>query len=320
MFANLLTVATQVGILFVLIGVGYFCHRTRFLPEAVMKGFVDFLVRVVTPCLIVHAFQRPYEPAMLAGLGAGFVISTLVLALGMSLAGLVHTRNEARQRTLRFAVVFSNAGFMGIPLEQAILGSDGVFYGTTFVVMFNVACWTWGLRLMSAGSERLNVKTLLLNPGILGLAVGLPLFFAPFRLPPMLGEPVRMLSDLNTPLAMLVIGYYLGDARLRDVVRRPMAWFATALRLLVAPGAALAFLWGLTRLGVALDPNLTVAMVIAASAPVAALTTVFSVKFRGDVSVSVGLVAGTTLLSILTMPPVIAFALHLFGGAPFGGS
>ena len=51
----------------------------------------------------------------------------------------------------------------------------------------------------------------------------------------------------------------------------------------------------------------------AAVVPIAALTTVLSVKFNRDIPLSVGLVAGSTLLSIVTMPPIVAFAITVFG-------
>ena len=50
---------------------------------------------------------------------------------------------------------------------------------------------------------------------------------------------------------------------------------------------------------------------IASSAPVAAMVTMFASKYERDVDLSVGLVSGTTLLSIATMPPVIALGMEV---------
>ena len=84
--------------------------------------------------------------------------------------------------------------------------------------------------------------------------------------------------------------------------------------LVAVPGAFLALVWALVRLGVALEPKMAVAIVTAASAPVAALTSMFAVRYDRDVALSAGLVSGTTLLSMLTMPPLVGGALWLFGG------
>ena len=69
---NLLIVAKQVVILFLLMGIGFFLRRRRILDEASSKGIVDLLILFVTPTVIVEAFMRPFDPAMMKGLGIAF--------------------------------------------------------------------------------------------------------------------------------------------------------------------------------------------------------------------------------------------------------
>ena len=317
MLESLVVVARQVGILFVLMGVGFACRRTKLLGEGALKGMADLLILVVTPCLIVHAFQaHPFEPRLLVGLGWAFALAALAPALGMAAAYLFVRDRDVRTRSvLRSAIVFSNAGFMGIPLEYALLGTDGVFYGIAYVVVFNLLFWSWGLVAFCGSLRDVRLRTLVLNPGSVGVALGLPFFLFSWRLPEVVGTPVRMMADLNTPLAMIVIGAHLATAKFGPVVRLPKAYLVGVLRLVVVPGAFLALVWALMRAGVALEPKMAVAIVTAASAPVAALTSMFAVRYGRDVALSVGLVSATTLLSILTMPPLVGCALWLFGGA-----
>jgi len=306
---SLLVVARQVGILFLLMAVGFVCNRARVLAESSVRGLVGVLMLVVTPCVIVHAFQRPYETHLLQGLGWALAIAVFSHALGILFSSVFRMGDRARGSVLRFATTFSNAGFMGIPLEYALLGRDGVFFGAVYVAMFNIVCWSWGLVTMCGSLREVRTRTLFVNPGTVGVACGLPFFLFSLRLPEVLDEPVRMLADLNTPLAMIVIGYYLAEARFGAVLRCGAAYVSGLLRLVVLPGIVLAAVW-LCRPA---DPVMAVALVTAASAPVAALTTVFAARYDRDVSLSVGLVAGTTLLSILTMPPIVGLAMWLFG-------
>ena len=104
---------------------------------------------------------------------------------------------------------------------------------------------------------------------------------------------------------------HLAEADFASVARNARAGCVILLRLVALPSAFLALLWLASRC-VHMPPKMMEALVIAASAPVAALTTVFSVKFGGDVPLSVGLVATSTLLSIVTMPPVVAVAITVF--------
>ena len=319
---NLATVAVQVGVLFALMAVGAVCRRVRLVDETAVKGIVNVLLLVVTPSLIVDSFQRPFDSSMMHGFFWAFAIASFAHFAIILLARLFSRGDDKSRPVLRLAMVFSNAGFMGIPLEQAILGAEGVFYGIVYVVVFNFFMWSWGLYEMrgqvplSNSNSRLqlskerwrSLRPMIVNPGTVGLAIGLPLFFASISLPAILKTPVHLLAELNTPLAMLVIGFYLAGADFHRVVRMPSAYLAAAVRLIAYPLAVVALLFPLRA---HFPREMMLALVTAASAPVAAMVSMFASKFERDVDLSVGLVSGTTLLSILTMPPVIALAMEV---------
>ena len=319
---NLATVAAQVGVLFALMAVGAVCRRVRLVDETAVKGIVNVLLLVVTPSLIIDSFQRPFDSSMMHGFFWAFAIASIAHVAVILLARLFSRGDDKSRPVLRLAMVFSNAGFMGIPLEQAILGAEGVFYGIVYVVVFNFFMWSWGLYEMrgqvplSNSNSRLqlskerwrSLRPMIVNPGTVGLAIGLPLFFASISLPAILKTPISLLAGLNTPLAMLVIGFYLAGADFRRVVRMPSAYLAAAVRLIAYPLAMVAILFPLRA---HFPREMMLALVTAASAPVAAMVSMFASKFERDVDLSVGLVSGTTLLSILTMPPVIAFAMEV---------
>ncbi len=314
---NLATVAAQVGVLFALMAVGAVCRRVRLVDEASVKGIVNVLLLVVTPSLIIDSFQRPFEPAMVHGFLWAFAIAAFAHVAIILFARLFSRGDDRSRPVLRLAMVFSNAGFMGIPLEQAILGAEGVFYGIVYVVVFNFFMWSWGLYEMKfkvesekfkVGFRAKDLRPMIVNPGTVGIAIGLPLFFASVSLPAILKTPVHLLAELNTPLAMLVIGFYLASADFRRVIRMPSAYLAAAVRLVAYPLAMVALLFPLRA---HFPREMMLALVTAASAPVAAMVSMFASKFERDVDLSVGLVSGTTLLSILTMPPVIALAMEV---------
>lgn len=310
--ANFWAVTQQVAILFLLMGVGAVARRLRIVRPEGVDSLVNLLVLVVTPCVIVNSFLRPFDASMLAGLATAFAVVTFGIVLAIVLSRfLVRHPADDTCRVLRLAVVFSNAGFMGIPLEQAILGPEGVFFGSAYIVVFNLFMWTWGVRTMQrpdgAGWTRRGWK-LWINPGTVGIGIGLPLFLLSVPVHESLAVPVRHLANLNTPLAMVIIGYGLAGARLGKVIQMPVAYLATFLRLVAYPLMMVGVLW-LIRAHV--NRTMALAVVIAASAPVAAMVSMFAVKFNRDVDTSVALVSGTTLMSILTMPPVIALAMAM---------
>ncbi len=312
MLTSFLLVSQQVFILFALMAVGFVCNRRRVIDEDAVKGMVNVLVLAVTPCLIVHVFQRPFEARFLSGLGWAFAAAVLAHALGILCSLAIRPKAAAERSVLRYAVVFSNAGFMGLPLEQALLGDTGVFYGAVYVAVFNLLCWSYGLVVMCGSLKDLKIRTLFVNPGTVGIILGIPFFLLSVKLPPIIGTPVKLMADLNTPLAMIVIGWYLARADFRPVFRSAAAFLAMAMRLLAIPLAVVAGFYALRLLLPALDRTMILATVTAAAAPVAALTTILASRYSRDVPLSVGVVALTTLVSALTMPLVLGLAWWLF--------
>jgi len=308
---NMLIVAKQVAILFLLMGVGFVCRKRRILDDLSSKGVIDVLILFVTPCVIVDAFLRPFDPLMMKELGIAFLVAVAGHLVVIALACLlVRHWADGTQRVLRIAAVFSNAGFIGIPLEQAILGDRGVFFGVSYIIVFNLFIWSWGYAVMRgrASGKGLPVRVMLVNPGTVGLSAGLLAFLLPWGLPDMVRVPIHALAGMNTPLAMIVIGYYLAGARLGPVLRMRAAHVSAAIRMVVCPLLVTAALYPFRR---SLDRDMMLALVIASAAPVAAMVSMFAAKFDRDVDASVGLVSGTTVLSILTLPPVVALAMHI---------
>lgn len=310
---NIAIVAEQVGVLFALMSVGAGCRLTKLLDDGAVKGIVNILMLVVTPCLVADCFNRPFDPERLKSLGAAFIPAFAVHVCLLLCAGACFRRDRENARpVLRFSAVFSNAGFMGIPLQHAVFGADGVFYGIVYVVVFNIFVWSWGYCSMRGVSVRARpgavLKAVLVNPGTIGFAAGMAVFLSPTGLPRAVSVPAGLLAGLNTPLAMIAIGYYLAGAKPGPVVRLHSAYAAAFMRLVLAPAALIAALYPLRHV---LDRTMMLATVTAASAPVAAMTTMFAAKYGRDVDLSVGLVSATTLLSIVTMPLAVAAAMSV---------
>lgn len=291
------TVVGKVAVIMLLIVVGYFVTKRGIFTERGASEVTTLLIKLVTPCVIVNSFLGStgtlgaYELLMAMALPALWMAA----ALGISLLAFRKEPPE-RQKVLRFSVLFSNTGFMGIPLVQGIVGDAGVIYASFGVVVFNILCWTYGYSMMSGGAK-LNLKTVLLNPGIIGLAFGLPIYFLKLQLPEIITEPLGALAALNTPLAMLVIGGYIAKVDIHSFASDGSVYKASFLRLILAPALYLLVL-AVIRPG----EELFVSGMIQAAAPVAANAVLFAVQYKRDSALASKLVAVSTVLSIITIP------------------
>lgn len=309
MLENFIVIAQQVLVLFILIAIGFICGKKNILTDLSAKKITDIVLYVVTPCVMISAFQREFSVELLGNILLTAVCSATVMLATIIIANLVfRDKDIKRKKVLRFASVFSNCGFMSLPLQKAILGDDGWFYGSIFVAVFNLFVWTYGLVMMSGDKKQLSVKKLVLNPGIVGVIIAFILFICRIDLPYIINQPIEYLAALNTPLPMLIIGFYLSQADFKKAFSDIGTYIAAGIRLVLVPVSAMIIMTALN-----VDKTIMIACLIASAAPTAANTTMFAAKFDGDVELSVSIVAATTIVSIITMPLVVAAAQTLAG-------
>ncbi len=309
MLENFITVGTQVLELFILIALGFLCGKTKILNEKAVKSITDIVLYIVCPCVIVQNFIRPYNSEMLGGLLTSGAAALCIHLMSIIIAMIVfHDKIPEKNRVYRFALIFSNCGYMSLPMQQAILGSDGVFFGAVYIVVFNIVMWTFGVWLSSGDGKSVSVKKILLNPCIIGMAVGIVIFFTSLPVPEIITKPITFMANLNTPLPMMVIGYYLSKSKITEAFKDGKGFICVLFRLIVVP--VLAF-GGMMLCGI--RGTVLITCVIAASAPAAAATTMFAAKFDNDAGLSVNLVTLSTLLSVVTMPLIVGFAQTVGG-------
>ena len=307
-FSNFYTVFLQVVVLFILMGLGFIGNKTKLITLDGSKVMSDVVLYFVTPCLIINSFSNmECDKQHLNGLIICFVSFFAIMAATIALVHVIFRgKDEKKMRVLRFGLVFSNVGYMGIPLQEAVLGEEGVFYGAVCVGVFILLVWTYGVICSSGNIKNLSVKTLIFNPGLIAVTVGLIIFLGSVPvakyLPPV-HTTLGYMANLNTPIAMMVIGFNLANSNIIASLKSASTYLVAALRLIAVP---LASLFVLLLCGIRGD--ILVSLVVASSAPVAAVTTVFAIKYDNDINTSVNLVAFTTLLSIVTMPVIVALA------------
>ena len=317
---SFLAVAEKVGLLFVIIAIGFICQKVKLLTEEANKCMADIVMYFVTPCVIINAFSaKMYAKEELFDILKNIGIVALIAAVAhivmiLAVHFIFRFKEEDRTRLMRFAAVFSNAGFIALPLASALIDTptshEGSLYAAVYLAVFNIVLWTWGLVDMSGEKKTMNYKKILFNPGIIGVVIGLFIFTSPLymtfgnvsgiKLPSLVSDVLASMSALNLPLPMLMVGFYLGKADLKAAFKDGWSYLCIALRLLVFPLALLAVLYLFGVRG-----NVLTVSVIGASAPVGATATIFAAKFGRDTELSVRLVSLSTILSLITMPLII---------------
>ena len=301
MFAE---VFSQVLILMILVALGALLSKTGILTESGVRSITDMVLMTVTPCVIIKSFVREFDAKALKGLLISFLIAVMVHIGFIVLSRIIlHSKDISRERVLRLGVVFTNCGYMSLPLQEAILGETGVFYGSSFIAIFNLFVWSYGIITISGDKKYLTPKKLVFNPGMIGLAVGLVIFLFSLPVPKIIYQPISFIAALNTPLPMIIIGYHLSKTDILKSIKDLQCLLASLVRMLLLPSVAIALMYLCRVRG-----DMLVSAAISCSAPTAAITTMFASKFGGDTELSVNMVSLTTIMSLLTMPLIITAA------------
>mgnify|MGYP003362680210 FL=1 len=173
---------TQILLMFLLMGIGLLTNKLGFMHGQTATELTNILLYIVSPCLIVNAFEQDFSTSRLQSLGLVLLGILLTYGFMVLITNLAFKRvaDPNLQRIMRFGAVYSNAGFMGVPLASALFGSTGVFFAVASLAAFNIFCWTHGIALFTPREKGapINWQQILLNPNILAIVVGLAIFLS----------------------------------------------------------------------------------------------------------------------------------------------
>lgn len=306
MLQALAVVGGNVLTLFLLMAVGFIFARKGLLSEETRSQMSSILLYVVTPAIMITSFEVERTPESQAQLIAVLASTTGLYVLYIALSQLLFPREgEDHRGIMRFAAVYGNVGFMGLPLIQSAMGDQAMMIAVVGLAVFNIFTWTQGRALIGGRSE-LALKKVVLNPGVLGFTFGLLIFFTGWRLPGPVDDAARYLASLNTPLAMVVIGGQIAQADLVQVFSCKKLYLVSAVKLVIVP-----LLTVVALMPFHLDPAVFVSGVILAGCPTAGVASLFSQSMGKDGVFGARQVTLSTLLCIITLPLMAVLAQML---------
>jgi len=147
----------------------------------------------------------------------------------------------------------------------------------------------------------LNLMTV---PAFYGLVAAGTVRYTSWQVPVFLERAISLLSDASIPLMLVILGMQIAEARTWPGSRVLLIGVAGFLQLFVAPLVAL-----LLAHWIGLAGQTRQAAVLQAAMPAAVVTTVLAVEYDLDAPLVTGTVVLTTILSPLTLTPLIAYLL-----------
>ncbi len=296
--------AVNVLVMLMLMAIGFIITKKDILTSVGIKQITELVLRAAVPCLIINSYQREFEPETAKKLAYALVFSVIIHIVYIIIATLIfRKRPDKKDRISKFSIIYSNCGFMALPLIDSLYGGEGVFYAVAYVTVFNILYWTQGIYLYTNDMKQLSLKKAFFTPGVLGAVIGMALFFAQITLPLPVAKTVGFVASLNTPLPMIILGTYLVNLNIKETLKNGSLWAVTGLRLIALPILTI-FIVKLFHM----ESIMSMPLILASACPVAAVATLFAVRYDLDSEYASQAVSFTTLLSIITIPVIMMIA------------
>ncbi|MCL2628296.1 MAG: AEC family transporter [Oscillospiraceae bacterium] len=299
-------ILSQMAVLFILLAVGLTVGKLKLLTPEGNKVLTKVVLFIALPCTILTSVLDSDIDITVADTAFYLSMSlfSFVIAFAVVIPIIFLSRAGKEDRgLLTYMSVYSNSGFMGIPVAIAIFGAAGAFYTALFNIWFNVLSFSVGIMLIAGKGRKFNPK-LLINPPLIAALLAIPVAFAGFKPPDILSETIRLTGNITTPGAMIVIGSSLSYIPLKNVFSEWRIALVCALKLLFVPFVT----WLILRNFITDDIMLGVLVIIAAM-PTAAQSSMFAIEYGGNERIASAGVFITTLLCGITVPLLVYLLL-----------
>ena len=296
-----ISLATQIGVLFIMIGVGYVLIKTDICTISESKLLSQIVLYVSAPCAIINSFQIDLTEEKLKGfllsIGAAILVHIIYYILAKILTKKCHFNAIESM-----SIMYPNCGNLILPLVSIVLGNEMVFYCSGYMIVQTILLWTHCKFIISEDTH-FDLKKILLNINMIAIVAGIIMFFLQIKLPTMFQSAVSGMGSLMGPLSMFVVGMLLAGMNMKEVFTNVRAYVVCFLRLVVFPAIILlVFIFtGMTKLFPSASQVLMISL-LAASGPAASTVTQFAQLYDNHAFESSVINALSVLLCIITMP------------------
>lgn len=279
--------------------IGYYLNKKDIINSDVNRHLSSFIIQIASPCLIISSLSS------IESSGKGEAINILIIGVVIYcvlplLSWLLSIPfPKDKKRTLQCMLMFSNCGFMALPILQSIYGNEAIFYNTLLHMPYNLLFFTFGAYLLAKdGEDKFNFRPQqLLSMGVISSLLAIIIYFGNITLPSFMSESFSFIGNVVTPLSMISIGSSVADYPIKEILVDKLLYIISFLRLAVIPLVAYFVI------SLFIDNQMIIQMVtITLGMPVGSMVAMGACEYNGNIKVASFGVALSTILSMISIP------------------
>ncbi len=294
--------------LFLLLVLGFVLFKCHIFDEYTNKKISSLIVNVASPMLIISSIagvEGNNKSIVFLMIGAGILMYIGFIILG-KIINRIFPFPKKDWPVYECMVVFANTGFMGYPVLLDVFGQEAVFYASLIHMAFNFFVYTYAIMCLTKGDDsefKLNFKQLL-TPGIILIFVGIFIYLFDIQLPSVLMDTINSVGSLTAPLSMMMIGSSLAVYPIKDSFTDWHSYVFAFVRLIIVPFVTMI----MCRL-LHIDSYYANITIITNAMPVGSMVLMLATQYNANVKIVTRNIVVSTLLSVITIPIVVATML-----------
>jgi len=313
----------QMGVICILVSIGIYMQKKKIVDGLTSKKLSAIVVDICNPALIMASILSGNITAthqdllIAAGLGAAFY--ALLILLGFIIPRILRVQPDKR-RFYNLMTVYTNTGFLGLPVAKAVLPANAILYVIVINVFYSLLFYTHGLTVLGNGSDAVadsaetspealsdpnktfshkvhhNPLLSILNPGTIMALLSLVVFWYKIELPPILANTIEYVGNATVFLSMALLGVSIARSHLEESIRDIRIWGYILLRMILVPVGIVLFMTHMS-----FSPTATLALCLMAAVPVGNLPMIQAEKIGADTKILSSAIAVSTAVSMITI-------------------
>lgn len=297
----------RLGSIALIMVLGFLLGKFKLISEQTNKQLTNLLLTVFMPASLFSAFPAEYNQDSANLFYSGFLAGFIIMFALIIIAKLVFNKKWMKSelsRESQFALIFNNATFLGYPIVVSTFGQAGILAYCGFIIAFNIALFSYGIWLFEQKISLRLVRSIIFNPNIIAVLLGMTFFLLNISLPSFVTDAVNYVGGATTPLSIICIGFMLSQAKLKKLLTKWRLMVTALIQLILGPLAT----WGILTL-MQFPPEVIQVCTLIQALPTATSLGLFAVKYGGNEAESSELVTISTLFSVVTMPLMVFLLL-----------
>lgn len=317
---NVFVIFGQMLVLFAMMMIGYFTYRGKWVNDDTSARLSKLVVNVFNPVLVVNGVLGQNDSADSQKVISNLVLIILYFAILIVLSFIISflLRPEKKTKSIyQLMTIFSNLGFMGIPVIKSIYGNEAVIYVAFYILAYNLLVYTYGMALTKRAALEKNRQTVvsgevkgtfllfikrIINPGVVAALIAITIFATDVKLPAFIGSFCDYVGNATIPLSMILIGVSIAQTDIRKMFGDIRIYLFILLRMVVLPIIVIFLMRNL-----AIDSVVFGVFIIEFGMPVGSIITLMAKESGADAEYCTKGIVLSTLASIVTIPLVCAF-------------